>query len=373
MKAGLPVTSDMSLKRRRLKKEVQKLKEEEKEWSNTVKDATNKYKSNILEQTKYSNLQEAIINGNYDEINKAVENFTDNYVKNGEIIKLSLSDRLKKEQETVNIVLSEYKEKYGKEIPEELKNSAYICLNEVINSLVSQTKEVKDGQISEVLVNAWYTLGTTNKEKFMENFGKLPKEIQQNVVDKMYEKGYAVSSELQDGIKQINPEINIKTKVQQATVKIDADTSQARKKTNSWLGSLFNGIGKFLGLTAGGFGGGSGGGRFANGGIYSNGSWKSIPQYANGGAPSHGTLFWAGEAGAEVVAHASGKTEVLNQSQIASVMYSAVYSAMSQFGGGGIAEINVRASKDVIVETAINGINQQTNQTGVCPVRIPPY
>lgn len=373
MKAGLPVTSDMSLKRRRLKKEVQKLKEEEKEWSNTVKDATNKYKSNILEQTKYSNLQEAIINGNYDEINKAVENFTDNYVKNGEIIKLSLSDRLKKEQETVNIVLSEYKEKYGKEIPEELKNSAYICLNEVINSLVSQTKEVKDGQISEELVNAWYTLGTTNKEKFMENFGKLPKEIQQNVVDKMYEKGYAVSSELQDGIKQINPEINIKTKVQQATVKIDADTSQARKKTNSWLGSLFNGIGKFLGLTAGGFGGGSGGGRFANGGIYSNGSWKSIPQYANGGAPSHGTLFWAGEAGAEIVAHASGKTEVLNQSQIASVMYSAVYSAMSQFGGGGIAEINVRASKDVIVETAINGINQQTNQTGVCPVRIPPY
>lgn len=67
-----------------------------------------------------------------------------------------------------------------------------------------------------------------------------------------------------------------------------------------------------------------GGGFKANGGIYSNGSWKKISQYANGGAPSHGTLFWAGEAGAEVVAHASGKTKVLNQSQIASAIYSAV-------------------------------------------------
>lgn len=58
----------------------------------------------------------------------------------------------------------------------------------------------------------------------------------------------------------------------------------------------------------------------------------------------------AGETGIEIVGHINGKTEVLNQSQITS----AIYSAMSQFNGGGIAEINVHASKDVIVETAIN-------------------
>lgn len=111
----------------------------------------------------------------------------------------------------------------------------------------------------------------------------------------------------------------------------------------------------------------------ATGGVYSNGSWKNISQYANGGSPSHGTMFVAGEAGAEIVGHINGKTEVLNQSQIASAIYSAVYSAMSQFNGGGVAEINVHASKDVIVETAINGINQRTNQTGICPVKIPTY
>lgn len=178
----------------------------------------------------------------------------------------------------------------------------------------------------------------------------------------MYEKGYNISSELQNGIKQINPKINIKTKTENTTVKIDTDTSQAKK-----IDSLLKGIGAgILGIQIGG-------GFKANGGIYSNGSWKNISQYSNGGTPPRGTLFWAGEAGAEVVAHANGKTEVLNQSQIASAIYSAVYSAMSQFNGGGVAEINVHASKDVIVETAINRINQQTNQTGVCPVKMPAY
>lgn len=69
----------------------------------------------------------------------------------------------------------------------------------------------------------------------------------------------------------------------------------------------------------------------------------------------------------------NGKTEILNKSQIASSIYSAVFSAMSQFNGGGIAEINVHADEGIIVDTAINGINQKTKQTGVCPVNIPTY
>jgi phage-related protein len=88
-------------------------------------------------------------------------------------------------------------------------------------------------------------------------------------------------------------------------------------------------------------------GSFAKGGIYSGGAWKSIPQFglggilsaaagiaraipqfASGGTPN-GTLFWAGEAGPEVVGKASGgKTEILNKSQIASAIYSAVLAGM---------------------------------------------
>ena len=356
MRSGLPVTSDLRIKKKELKTEVEKLSEEEKKWSDTVTDATNKYKTNILEQTKYSDLQEAIINGNYDEINKAVKQFTDSYIENGETVKLSLADRLQKEQETADIVLNTYKEKYGKEIPEELKNSAYICLNETINSLVSQTKEVKDGKVSKELAEAWYTLGKTNKDKFLEKFKELPSDVRQNVVNKMSDEGYNISSELQKGIQRIDPSVKVKVK-----------TDEANRTLNNWMKGLKN---MFLGF---GFSSVGGGGFRADGGVYSNGTWKNIQQYANGGAPSHGTMFVAGEAGAEIVGHINGKTEVLNQSQIANAIYSAVYSAMSQFNGGGIAEINVHASKDVIVETAINGINQQTNQTGICPVKIPIY
>lgn len=67
----------------------------------------------------------------------------------------------------------------------------------------------------------------------------------------------------------------------------------------------------------------------ALGGIYSNGLWSSIPQYAGGTLNAHGSLFLAGEAGPEIVGHIGGRTEVLNKSQIASAMYSAVKNAMS--------------------------------------------
>lgn len=68
----------------------------------------------------------------------------------------------------------------------------------------------------------------------------------------------------------------------------------------------------------------------ALGGIFDavKGVFNAIPQYARGGLPNHGTLFAAGEAGAEVVGHIGGRTEVLNKSQLASVMHSAIVNGM---------------------------------------------
>ncbi len=316
--------------------------------------ATNEYTANITRQTQYSDLQEAIITGNYDKINEAVEKYTNSYIENGEIVQLSLADRLKKEQESSDIISNLYKQKYGEEIPETLKNSAETALNEIINQLVEQTNEVKNGEISNELTDAWFTLGENNKEKFLEKFKELPQDIQQEIVDKMYEKGLNISEELQKGISQINPEIKIKANTTNAENSIDDLITNIKSKLN---GGLF------------GFGGGGGGSR-ANGGVYSNGSWKNIPQYANGGSPSHGTMFVAGEAGAEIVGHINGKTEVLNRSQIASAIYSAVYSAMSQFSGKS-SEIDVHVHTDE--GTVIDRIEQRTKQTGVFPFTIPTY
>ena len=61
----------------------------------------------------------------------------------------------------------------------------------------------------------------------------------------------------------------------------------------------------------------------ALGGIFANGLWKYIPQYAKGTLRA-GSLFAAGERGPEVVGHIGGRTEVLNKSQLASTMFSAV-------------------------------------------------
>lgn len=94
-------------------------------------------------------------------------------------------------------------------------------------------------------------------------------------------------------------------------------------------GQISDGIGRLLVNAVANIvntvGGGSG---KASGGSYYSGTWHNIPQYASGGRP-HGTVFWAGEAGPEVVGHVGGRTEVLNQSQLAATMYASVRSALA--------------------------------------------
>lgn len=77
----------------------------------------------------------------------------------------------------------------------------------------------------------------------------------------------------------------------------------------------------------------------AEGKIYTRNMWMDLPQYATGGRPDHGTMFVAGENGAEVVGTINGRTEVLNKSQIAMAMYSAVKSAMSGFGRDIVSQV----------------------------------
>ena len=105
----------------------------------------------------------------------------------------------------------------------------------------------------------------------------------------------------------------------------------------------------------------------AQGGVYNNGSWSSIPQYASGGIPNRGSMFIAGEAGAEIVGNINGRTEVLNKSQIASAIYSAVKSAMSETGGKDAIEIYAHTDEGVVIDR----INRKTKQTGVCPIEMP--
>lgn len=109
------------------------------------------------------------------------------------------------------------------------------------------------------------------------------------------------------------------------------------------------------------------GGR-ASGGAFYGGVWHDIPQYASGGRP-HGTMFVAGEAGPEIVGHVGGRTEVLNQSQLAATMYAAVRSALSGltmvvsapsasasgFDGGADEETMYRAFSRALADSDLGG------------------
>lgn len=97
----------------------------------------------------------------------------------------------------------------------------------------------------------------------------------------------------------------------------------------NYIGMSSGGVARSFGGGGGSRGGGAGRGRRSIGGVLANGFWQNIPKYAGGTSGAHGTMFIAGEAGPEIVGHIGGRTEVLNKSQIASAMYSAVQAAMA--------------------------------------------
>ena len=122
---------------------------------------------------------------------------------------------------------------------------------------------------------------------------------------------------------------------------------------SQWKGK----IKEFFGLASGGIVTAGGGIQMlANGGVISPGMWNSIPKYANGTNNIHGSMFIAGEAGAELVGHVNGTTEVLNRFQLAQVMRHSIVSGMAQFTG-----FWQSMSRDII--TCTNGI---INAISVC-------
>jgi hypothetical protein len=98
---------------------------------------------------------------------------------------------------------------------------------------------------------------------------------------------------------------------------------------------------------------------FAQGGVATKlgtALWDQIPRYANGGI--HGSMFIAGERGAELVGHINGRSEVLNSSQLAQVMHRAVTAGMAQIGPY-VTEIENRI---ISATNAIVGANKATTE-----------
>ena len=131
----------------------------------------------------------------------------------------------------------------------------------------------------------------------------------------------------------------------------------------------------------------------ANGGVFENGAWRDINRYASGGLPMGSQLFWAREAGPELVGTLGGHTAVMNNDQIVASVSNGVAKAiagirfrltsMPTYSGGGFSEESlynafVRALADtsetieldgeVIYRKMLGRNRQETYRTGNNPM-----
>lgn len=132
----------------------------------------------------------------------------------------------------------------------------------------------------------------------------------------------------------------------------------------SGLSSLGENIGRKLGVTesepikAGKTRKLKNAGAHATGGIITAHAWKHMPKYAGGTNRAHGSMFVAGESGAELVGHVNGRTEVVNRFQLAGIMHDSIVSGMAQFSGYWKA-----MSRDMIIGTdaIVNAVNMSAS------------
>ena len=76
--------------------------------------------------------------------------------------------------------------------------------------------------------------------------------------------------------------------------------------------------------------------------LASKGSLSNIAKFANGGVPQKGSLFYAGEAGAELVANTGGgKSAVMNMQQLQVAITRGMIAAMSTQSGGTSGSVNL--------------------------------
>lgn len=277
---GIGATPTQILLLEEARKNLEKLTKATEEAQVVNDEATNNYKENILTQKQYSELQTGFMTGNLEKIEEAVENYTNSYFENGELVVKSQEEINERLAYNWGILLKEYKT---------TSDGRY---NIFVEELQKETQAVE--KITPEQAIKWKALAEADKDAFLGEFAKLPENLQQQVIDKMQEKGLQLSKELQNGINQLNPKIEVDAKLKETNQKIyiDADTSKAQYKTQSFWDKLRNNFSQIFG------------------------SFFPTLKFAEGGLPPVGQLFVANEKGAELVGHIGGQSFVANQNQM---------------------------------------------------------
>ena len=330
---GVYATYDIEQQRlamKKLEKQYNEINGKVKQYQDTYTEATNKYKDNILIQEKYSNLQESVLTGNLEKIEEEVEKYTNSYLENGELIVDNEEKRNKRLAEKWSILLENYKDTNDK------------MYQMTLDELTRETKAVED--ITPEQVEKWRVLAQKDEEAFIQEFSKLDKDVQQKVVDKMYDKGYNIAQEIQNGINDFptpTAEIEAKLKEKELKATLDIDKSKAEQKTQSFWDKLRNAWNNSI-LT----------------------SWfPNIPvlRFAEGGLPPVGQLFVANERGAELVGNIGGQSFVANQNQVVDLLDRKLANANTGIQN---ATFIVKVGDEKIGQVVLNDLEKMAKSNG---------
>lgn len=103
----------------------------------------------------------------------------------------------------------------------------------------------------------------------------------------------------------------------------------------------------------------------ASGGVYKNGQWHDITNFAAGGSPMSGEMFIAREAGPELVGTIGGNTAVMNNDQIvASVANGVAQAVASVLGGGNTNEITIKVDSETLYRAVKKGERKASGRYG---------
>ncbi len=334
-----------------------------KDFDTDVKNATKTYVEATNVQNKYSDIWKAQQEGNWEEVERLYKEGTDKTTK-------TFRESLVKQAQAVE---------QGAELPSSvIEGFRVLALNseKEYNKALSQLPQDTAKQIDDSLketdkkkksaYGTYFNFGDEAKKGVNTATKGLSDEVVQQFTGKFTSKssktkfnnaGKTAGKETMSGFKsETNKGVDVKVNPNTSGV-----TSNVKNAVNNWgNGYSVDIYPKMRGnaqitIT-----------QRALGGVFSGGAWKNIKQYASGGLPSHGTMFTAGERGPEIVGHIGKRTEVLNQSQLASVMYEAVTRAISNSNlADGIA-FYAHTDEGVIIDR----INRVTRQTGECPLTI---
>ena len=280
---------------------IEKLKEADRQ----VQEANENIRKNQEAVANYEGLTTAIIQGNSDAIERYEKKVSETYND----ITQGLSDSYVAQAR----ISATYWEQNLKEMNKnysDLNDSEKEFVNRQINQFLEMFKAGVEmsGEITPEMVDAWRQMAETSEDGFMVALGKLPTDMQQQVIDKMTSYGWQMSTDLQQGINSNFPQINITPTLQKPTY----------STFSSWAKSVSDSLSNLISVKV-----------KADGGLYSSGVWRPMKTYANGGFPSYGELFVAREKGPELVGKIGNSTAVMNNDQILDQMTIAVARGMA--------------------------------------------